>query len=337
WLIGITMSLDFPTTPNAYDSSSNGDFDLFLVNLAANTGWILYSTYIGGSTDDMASDLLLDSNEDIWIAGYTYSTDFPLTPNATDNTGVSNEGVLFKINHLTGNLSFSTYLGGGGYDSIYSIAMDSANNLWLTGYTSSNTFPTTPDAINGSRNGYDDAFIVQFSPFNGSILYSTFLGGTDDDLGHSIVVDLWDNIWIGGRTDSIDFPTTPDALNTTPLQYDDDFFVLGLAKNGSTLLYSTFLRGDDTEYFPSMVIDSDQNLWFTGANESTDFPVTKNSYNSSHSGGYDVVILSLAIHSIPTDPLHLTAYGIILESLMLIILYLLKAPYARTKTQKKPE
>jgi fibronectin type 3 domain-containing protein len=308
WLTGVTMSLDFPTTLNAYDNSSNGDLDLFLVNLAANGSLILYSTYIGGSGADLPSDLLLDSNEDIWLAGYTYSTDFPLTPNATDDIGVSNEGILLKINHLTGNLSFSTYLGGGGYDSIYSIAMDSANNLWLTGFTSSNTFPTTPDAINKSRNGYDDAFIVQFSPINGSILYSTFLGGTDDDLGHSIVIDLWDNIWIGGRTDSTDFPITPDALNTTPLQYDDDFFVLGMAKNGSTLLYSTFLRGDDTEYFPRMVIDSDQNLWFTGATESTDFPVTKNSYNRSHSGGYDVVISSFAIHSIPTNPRYLAAY-----------------------------
>jgi hypothetical protein len=200
WLVGIMLSLDFPTTPNAYDNSSNGDFDLFLVNLAANRSLIMYSTYIGGSNADMTSDILLDPNEGIWITGYTLSSDFPLTPNATDNTGVSMEGVLLKINRLTGNLSFSTYLGGSAYDSITSIAMDSENNIWLTGYTSSNTFPTTADALNGSRNGYDDAFVVQLSSLNGSILYSTFLGGTDDDVGHSIVVDLWDNIWIGGET-----------------------------------------------------------------------------------------------------------------------------------------
>ncbi|MHA2362833.1 MAG: SBBP repeat-containing protein, partial [Candidatus Hodarchaeales archaeon] len=226
---GVTDSDSFPTTTNAYNRSRSGATDIYLAKLSANGSTLFYSTFFGGSNSEFSGGLGLDIDGNIYVTGATISSDFPITTNAYDPTYNGNQDI-FITKFLADNFSldYSTYLGGNESEETLatSVSFDSANNLILTGDTLSSNYPTTANAYNRTFLGGSMVppagepiccgdIVVSKLSVNGSILlYSTFLGGSQGEKPHGIVVDNTDNIYLTGSTNSPDFPTATNAFDS---------------------------------------------------------------------------------------------------------------------------
>ncbi|TFH30815.1 MAG: hypothetical protein E4G98_01340, partial [Promethearchaeota archaeon] len=197
-------------------------------------------------------------------------------------------------------VSYSTYLGGSEMDSINSLLIDAFGNIIVIGATFSEDFPTLdgfqPEYGGGVRaNMHDfggDGFIAKFNQ-TGSLLWSSFLGGSDLEKINAAVLDAENNIIVCGDTSSLDFPITQDALENTKFSSEDAGFVAKIASNGS-LTYASFLGGTGQDFLQSCDIDSDGNLYFTGMTASVDFPVTSDAAQAEISGETDAFLLKFS-------------------------------------------
>ena len=153
---------------------------------------------------------------------------------------------MTELNPTGSGLIYSTYLGGSGYEIGYGIAVDTSGNAYVTGITDSSDFPTTAGAFQTTFGGFADAFVTELNPTGSGLVYSTYLGGSDYEVGFGIAVDTSGNAYVTGFTDSSDFPTTAGAFQTTYGGFSDAF-VTELNPTGSGLVYSTYLGGSDDE------------------------------------------------------------------------------------------
>ena len=185
----------------------------------------------------------------------------------------------------------STFLGGSDNEESYSIAVDTNGNVFITGVTYSADFPTTPGAYDTSLNGRD-VFISKLNNDLDTLVASTFLGGSDNDYTHSIALDTDGNVFVTGGTDSSDFPTTPDAYDTSH-NGNEDVFISKLNNDLDTLVASTFLGGSNDEESCSIVLNTDGDVFITGWTQSSNFPTTSGAYDTSYNGGSDVFISKL--------------------------------------------
>ena len=291
YVAGITFSTDFPTTPNAFDTTHNGGvYDGFVTKLNATGSALTYSTFLGGSGNETdyellhfgASSIAVDETGNAYVTGFTGSTDFPTTPGAFDTSyGGAGDSFVTKLDASGSGLVYSTFLGGSGDDAGYGIAMDSSGNAYVTGRTRSGNFPTTPGAFDTSFPSNGDAFVTKLNPTGSALVYSTFLGGGNEDIGSGIAVDSSGNVYLTGQTSSANFPTTPGAFQTT-YHYDAEVFVSKLKPNGSALSYSTYLGGEDYETGYGIAIDSLGSVYVTGYTASTDFPTTPVAFDNTY-------------------------------------------------------
>jgi hypothetical protein len=259
---------------------------------------ISYSTYLGGSGDDGGSGIAVDGAGNIYVVGYTFSTNFPTSAGAIQTTrhGQSSDAFVTKLNSASG-LVYSTYLGGNDPDPIFGevatgIAVDAQGDAYVTGYTFSTTFPTTPGALQTSFGGVKDAFVAELNPDGSALLYSTYLGGTGNDGGGGIAVDESGNAYVTGSTNSAAFPTTPGARQTV-FGGVNDAFVTALNSTGSGLVYSTYLGGAGNDGGAGIAVDGAANTYITGFTSSTDFPATPGAVQSVFSGVNDVFVTAL--------------------------------------------
>ncbi|MFH1219359.1 MAG: FlgD immunoglobulin-like domain containing protein [Candidatus Eisenbacteria bacterium] len=194
------------------------------------------------------------------------------------------------------SLLWSTFLGGGSEDDGYSLVLDASGNPIITGHTFSSDFPTTPGAYDTSHNGAEDVFVAKLAASGSTLFWSTFLGGSSDEYGVSLVLDASGNPVVTGRTVSTDFPTTPGAYDTSFNGSDGegDVFVAKLSSSGSTLVWSTFLGGSRYDYGWSLALDESDNPVVTGYTGSSDFPTTPGAYDTSFSGYPDVFVAKLS-------------------------------------------
>jgi Beta-propeller repeat len=254
---------------------------------------ILYSAYVG-STDYLGTDIAVDALGNAYLTGTTNSPNFPITPGAVD-TSYNGDGDAFvtKLDATGATLLYSTYLGGSAYDGGNAIAVDSLSNAYVTGFTMSGDFPTTPRALDTSYNGdgYSDAFVTKLDA-TGGLLYSTYLGSALFDEGVSIAVDQLGNAYVAGSTDSPDFPTTAGAVDPSFNGFYDAF-VTKLDATGATLLYSTYLGGSSYEAISGIAVDPVGNAYVTGTTNSADFPTTSGAFDTSYNGSDDVFVTKL--------------------------------------------
>lgn len=288
YITGFTNSSDFPTTPGAFDTTINGEYDSFVTKLNANGSVVVYSTFLGGGTTDYGFGIAIDGLGNAYIMGYTLSTNFPTTAGAIDTTynGGTSYGDVFvsKLNASGSALVYSTYLGGGSEDWGYGIALDSSGNAYITGNTNSTNFPTTAGAYDTTYNGgLWDAFVSKLNASGTALIYSTYLGGDGVDLADRIAVDTAGNAYITGNADP-NFPVTAGAYDTS-FNGTWDVFVTKLNAGGTALLYSTYLGGSGGDRGSSIAIDSAGNAYITGETNSPNFPTTLGAFDTSYNGG----------------------------------------------------
>jgi len=297
YMCGTTMSPDFPTV-NAYDSSLNGYADCFVLKLNATGNALVYSTLVGGVYDDIASSLAIDSDGNAYACGTTESPDFP-TANACDSSfSASEDCFVLKLNATGNGLLYSTFIGDDERNLGLSIAVDSDGNAFVCGRTNSSDFPTV-NAYDASFNGYDDCFMLKLNATGNGLLYSTFIGGDDEDWMMSMAVDLDGNAYVCGTTMSPDFPTVNayDSSHNNPHDFFYyDCFMLKLNATGNGLVYSTFIGGNDQDLGNAIAVDSAGNAYMCGTTQSPDFPIV-NGYdvpiNETSSYDYDCFVLEL--------------------------------------------
>jgi hypothetical protein len=209
-VVGLTTSADFPVTTNALQTNFAGSpYDVFVAKLSPDGASQVFSTYLGGDGDDEASRLVLDNLGNICLAGFTTSTNFPISTNAlySTNSGFA-DAFIVKLDASGTNLIYSTYLGGSFNDEAWAIAVDTNRNLYVIGRTSSSDFPVV-NPYQSFLRGLQNVFVARLNANGTALDYSTYLGGLLSDDGYRIAVDTAGNAYITGLTGSPDFPVYP--------------------------------------------------------------------------------------------------------------------------------
>ena len=238
-----------------------------------------FGTYLGGPSFDAANAAATDSAGNVYLTGETSSG--TMRGSALPDRS-SRDVWVAKLDSSGTQMLYITYAGGSGNDSGKGIAVDSAGNAYVTGYTSSTDFPTTSGALNSHNGGGEDAFVLKLDP-NGNVLYSTYLGGSGSDHGLAIAVDSTGSAYIAGQTASVAFPTTPGVLQTSNHGGLSDCFVSKLNPGGNSLTYSTYLGGLGLDLCAGIAADTSGNAYVTGTTYSFDFP-TQSPLQSSLTG-----------------------------------------------------
>ena len=287
YVTGDTGSNDFPITTGAYNSQLNGNGNLgntvtdVFVTKFDPTGQIVYSTYLGGSSDDHATGIAIDPNGDAYVTGWTDSDDFPVTAGALqpqNNGGVTpQDGFVTELNPTGSQLVYSTYLGGGSSDEPRAIAVDGSGAAYVVGDTFSNDFPTMNPIQDGVNESGEDAFLVKLNASGSSLVYGTYLQGSGNEVAYGVAVDPNDEAIVVGGTNSSDFPTTPDAHQTTNNAANnngDNAFVTKVDATGTGYVYATFLGGSVGDDAFAVATDTTGDAFITGETSSPDFPIT---------------------------------------------------------------
>ncbi|MBN2515770.1 MAG: SBBP repeat-containing protein, partial [Deltaproteobacteria bacterium] len=292
----ITGGTDSPNFPINNPQVKNSGRDVFITKLDSDGSTLMYTTYLGGSNNDEAFSIAIDSNKNVFITGKTSSSaDFPMV-NPVQNIygGNPSDAFVIKIDDTGSVISYSTYHGGDLEDVGYGIAVDNVGDAYVTGYTFSTNFPTQnpyQTYVPGSGN---NVFVTKINSVGPARTYSTYLCGSNDDYGQSMAVDSAKNAYVTGYTDSVDFPTagTPSPAQSSK-NNGNDAFVTKLSDNGSSLVYSTFVGGRFEDHGQGIAVDTDGNAYITGRTTSDDLPTTGSSYQSSIATGQDAFILKL--------------------------------------------
>ena len=273
YVTGRTQSTDFPVT-GALQTALRGGEDAFVTKLAPDGASLVYSTYLGGSVQDDGHAIAVDAGANAFVTGGTESFDFPLSAAfQTTYRGGQVDAFLVKLNPQGNAIVFSTYLGGTNFDHPEGVAVDSAGNVWVAGYTASADFPTA-SALQSALRGPADGFVTKFDS-QGRVAFSTYLGGTGPDVIYGVAVDAAGSAYVAGTTTSSDFPVTRGAFQEQ-LAGGLDGFVAKLGPAGSSLLYATYL-GAATETAEEMAlaiaVDASGSAFVTGTTTSSAFPV----------------------------------------------------------------
>jgi len=309
YVAGTTTSADFPVTAGAFHSPVPGTSPSFVTKLSPSGSAIVYSLILGGEEFDLINAIAIDSQQRVYVTGGTASSGFPVKnafessyPSQPPSSG-GESAFVTRINQSGSDLDYSTYLDGSIASSGFGIAVDSTFHAYVTGFTSSPDFPTTPGAFQRVFRAatipdfpHDipgtSAFVTKFSADGKTLSYSTFLGGTSNDAGTGIAVDSSDRAYVTGTAKSSDFPVKSGGFQTTR-HGTSDAFVTKLQKDGAGLIYSTYLGGSGGEVGTSIAVDSLGYAYVAGATGSTNFPV-KNPIQSTFHGVQDAFVTRLS-------------------------------------------
>ena len=266
-LAGRTFSDNFPTTSGAYQSAKGGSFDAVVTKLDAAGGALLFSTYLGGTIEDTARGIAVDAAGNVYVTGFTKSTDFPKQAPLYATLGGSQDAFVSKFSP-GGALIFSTYLGGANSDEAASITVSPAGQIYVTGNTYSATFPTV-NALYNTIGVTPDAFVTSIRADLSGLAFSTFLGGNASDYGNSVALDSTGKVYVGGYTYSTNFPTRNPRFPTNAGKADA--FLTKIKGDGSALVYSTYLGGSEADHCYAIAVDPADEVTLTGVTASANF------------------------------------------------------------------
>jgi Bacterial Ig-like domain (group 3)/PKD domain/Beta-propeller repeat len=297
FVTGYTISPDFPVTPGAYETTFQPDNPNDVSGFVAKfdpSGNLLWSTYINAAE---GLSIAVDSQDNVYVAGLAASTGFATTPGAFQPTANSElSAFVLKLNPSGSTAVWSTYLGGSNFSEVDGLAIDGSGNVYLAGDTADTDFPT----LNPIQSQYastsfgENAFISEFNSTGSALIFSTYLGGNNNDVPSAIALDAAGNIYVDGTTSSTNLPTTPNAFQPTYPGGGSDAFVAKLSAGGTSLAYLTYLGGNvaDTSSNVGMAVDAAGDAYVTGTTLSPDFP-TVNAYQSTLSGSEDAYVAEL--------------------------------------------
>ncbi|MEI9811599.1 MAG: SBBP repeat-containing protein [Acidobacteriota bacterium] len=323
YVVGATTSANFPTTAGAAQrtykgflaSDNNGFYnpgDGFAVKVSPSGDQLTYSTYLGGTLNDLPTGAAVASNGNLVVVGGTNSTDFPTTANApykqfrgAANFGpsVAGDGFISILNPGGSAFTYSTFFGGRSHDAITGVALDSLDNIFVSGLTFSGDFPVTAGAYQTTFKGLEtttdysnaagDAFAAKFNA-QGTLAFATYLGGSFRDTATGIALGSDGSLFLTGSTSSANFPTTAAAVQktyggdraygTTGDSYYGDAFVSKLNAQGSALVYSTYLGGRGDEAGMDIAVDSASNAYVAGFTTSNEFPTSGDALQRTNAG-----------------------------------------------------
>ncbi|MBM3753930.1 MAG: hypothetical protein FJW38_08120 [Acidobacteria bacterium] len=313
YMTGFTQDSNFPSTPGAYQVNSAGAStgNVIVAKLNAAGTAATYITQFGGATIDFGVGIAVDSAGNVYLAGGTDSANFPTTSGALKTTFTSQNPAashcfVTKLNAAGNALAYSTYLGGNSTDRCYAVAADNAGSAYVTGRTSSTNFPVTESAPQSAYRGGapqtnmagspigvagSDVFVAKLNPTGSSIVYATYVGGSGNEVATAIAVDGQGAAYVGGVTNSVNFPVTQGAFQTAygGAQGQTDFnvgdaFVLKLNPAGTSLVYNTLLGGRQNEVLFGIAVDSQGSAYVTGSTASSNFPTTARAAQRNYGG-----------------------------------------------------
>lgn len=275
--------------------------DAFVTKYSTDGITVLFTTYLGGSADEnfdtgtsrQFGGVALDGARNIYLSGFTRSTDFPMVqPVQVKNAG-NGDAFVAKLSPDGRSLFWSTYLGGAAEDAASGIAVDANNNTYVAGETASADFNIVNSYQNTNRGGGHDAFVTRINASGTGFVYSTYLGGTDDDRALGLAVDGIGNVYVTGRTLSGDFPVSASPFQPAS-QGSSDAFVTKFNPVASQIVYSSYLGGSGENTGTGIAVDTSGNAYVSGFTTSVDFPVTAGVYqhdwNSGISDGFLVKV-----------------------------------------------
>lgn len=283
YIAGDTQSVNFPLL-NPAQSTIGGATDAFVTKLTA-TGALAFSTYLGGSASEHVGGIAIDSSGNTYIAGGTYSTNFPVSSAFQNTNGGSQDAFITKLSASGSQILYSTYLGGAGSGSpeqASDISVDSSGNAYVAGVTNSNNFPVTSGAFQTAYGGLQDAFLAKINPTGTALVFSTYLGGFDFDWANGVGLDASGNIYVAGYTASYNFAQVSPLQNALAGGYDA--FVSRFTSAGNSLTFSTWFGGGGSDVANALVVDSSGNMFVGGQTNSVNLPLS-GAIQSSNNGG----------------------------------------------------
>jgi hypothetical protein len=354
YLCGITTNPSFPITENAYNTAYQGEKDIFVMKVSPDLSSILYSTFIGGSGNDIANAITVDSKGCVYVGGYTDSKNFPFSSghffplelptsypfichlNATGSQlkySSSYEDIPYSYItdivldenedlYATGNIAIEYNKEMGlflmklypvcDYDIIFTsiqkcrlvfphVVVDLIGNSYIASYTWDYTNPVTSDAFQKEKqlpNHAQSGYIMKLDTLGEEILYATYLGGTNRDWLHSVVVDAEQCVYVTGKTHSRDFPVTPHAYNSEANNDTESFFtIINTSEVGhAQIVASSYLGGSGFDEGISIGIDDKGYVYIAGITNSLDYPTTPTAFDeiyeedSKQPGQFDVFV-----------------------------------------------
>lgn len=285
YICGVTESLNDFDIQNAFQTiPGGGEFDGFVTKFSAAGNALVYSTFLGGDTKDEPKDIAVNSAGEAYVVGDTYSENFP-DHNTLYPCQINSEGpidaFITKFSTAGNTVEFSTFFGGTEDEWIEGVALDESSNVYLVGCVESVDFPTLnpiqDELTPGGFLGGADMFVSILSGEGDALLYSTYLGGDNEDFAIDIGLGPDGAIYVNGNTYSTDFPVA-NYLDEA-LGGELDIVAARIAPDGSALVYSTYLGGSLDEECSALAVNSEGSVAITGYTNSTDFPLA-NPYQS---------------------------------------------------------
>jgi gliding motility-associated-like protein len=326
---GNVFGLGYPTTPGAYQVSYGGaSCDIAISKYDVTGTFLIYSTYLGGASTDVANSLIVDAFDQLFVLGTTSSANYPVTPGAYDltfNGGTAytltyvlayagSDIVVTKFNAAGTSLLASTYLGGSGNDGLNmtsplrynyaddvrgEIMIDGNNNIYIASTTASGDFPVTSGAFQGIFNGgAQDGVVVKLDNVLSTVIWASYLGGSGNDAIYSIVVDTAENVYVSGGTTSTDFPTTAGVLKPSFQGGSADGFITHIDKTGNNILQSTYWGSSayDQTYFVEN--DAAGNIFTLGQTAATGLTWVTNAAYFVNNGGQFISKMSATLDTL---------------------------------------
>jgi len=284
---GMTYSNNFPTSTGAFQTVKGATSDVYIVKFNS-MGVRQWATLFGGNNAELGWCIATDNNDNAVVTGYTVSSNFPTTVTAFQpalNVGVSSDVFVLKLNSA-GNRVWATYYGGEHYDGADGICTDLNNNIFIAGSTRSLTFPVTTGAYQTNNAGNNDVFVAKFDP-NGTPIWSTYYGGTNDEYARMLKADALGNVGVVGQANT-NFPVTAGAYQAASAG-STDAFVMKFDPNGNPL-WATYYGGNNLDDGAAIATDQNNNFIIAGQTNSNNLPATAGTFQPAYAAASDAFV-----------------------------------------------